>query len=90
MHDAPRDWRWGISQVRLFCMLWGHASAHDPMQHTHLAYAMHLGKPIRILILPGARLPEDLCAGYADLQVAHIKEPEEGAEHIQAWLDALP
>lgn len=84
-------WREGIRRSRLFVMVWSDAPQYLGIQHDKLAYAMSLGKPVRLLVLEGNRVPEDLCAGYADVQVAHFAQTEQEAAQRQllAWLEEL-
>lgn len=88
--SQTNEWRFGIAHSRMFCMIWNAEPHYAGIQRQKLAYAMALGKPIRLLLTPGNCLPEDLCAGYADFQVARIQRPREVARQIQAWLAALP
>jgi hypothetical protein len=82
------DWRWGVRHSRLFLLIWSPAPQHARQQRAKLAYAQALDKPIRLLVVGQDRLPEDLCAGYGDLQVARITSPEDGAAQAQVWLVA--
>jgi hypothetical protein len=84
------DWRSGLRQSRMLVMLWSAAPQHQALQRQKLAYAQQLGKPIRVLHLEHVRLPEDLCAGYADVQVAQVQTEREAVQQIQAWLAELP
>jgi hypothetical protein len=83
------DWRYGVRHSCLFTMLWSSDPAHAATQREQLAYAMQLGKPIRLVVLPGNRLPEDLCAGYGDFQVAQFTTPEDAAAQLTSWLEEL-
>jgi hypothetical protein len=83
------DWRWGLERSRLCVLLWSADPRHAALQRQKLAYAQQLGKPIRILLREGDRLPEDLCAGYADVETARVGSPATAGPLIQAWLDAL-
>lgn len=83
------DWRYGIRHSRMFCLIWSPAPQYAPTQRAKLAYAQALGKPIRLLCLGATRLPEDVCAGYVDCQVARVGSQEEAAQQVQAWLAAL-
>jgi hypothetical protein len=74
----------------MFAIVWSSAPEHAAIQRAKLAAAMQLGKPIRIIVLPGHDLPEDLCAGYGDCLVAHVTTPAQAEAQLQAWLDALP
>jgi hypothetical protein len=84
------DWRHGVRHSRMFAMVWSSAPHHAATQRAKLAYAMQIGKPIRLLILPGNHVPEDLCAGYNDFQVAQLTTPQEGAAQLASWLEELP
>jgi hypothetical protein len=83
------DWKYGIRRSRLFCLLWSDAPQYQAMQRERLAYAQRLGKPIRLLCVDATRLPEDLCAGYADVQTARVTTEEDTTRQIQAWLREL-
>jgi hypothetical protein len=83
------DWRYGIRHSRMVCLIWSDLPKYQAIQRTKLAYAQELGKPIRLLCLEGNRLPEDLCAGYADVQTARVTTQADAAQQIQAWLREL-
>lgn len=83
------DWRTAITRSRIFLLVWSATTARHGHVWQHLAYAQRLGKPIRVLLLGDARLPEDFCAGYADVETARVTTPEEGATQTQRWLDAV-
>jgi hypothetical protein len=84
------DWRFGIARSRMLAMVWSAEAQHAQMQRQKLAYAMALRKPIRLLVLDGTRLPEDLCTGYADVQVARVSSARAAGQQIQDWLEGLP
>ncbi len=84
------DWRYGFRHSRIVCLIWSAEPRHAEIQRQKLAYAQALGKPIRVLILAGERLPEDFCPGYADVQVARMESPAQTASQVKDWLDALP
>lgn len=91
-HPPPdMSWQEGIRRSRLFVMVWSDAAAYAGIQHRKLDYAMSLGKPIRLLVLEGQRVPEGLCAGYADVAVAHFAEAEHEAaqRQLMTWLEEL-
>ncbi len=83
------NWRYGVRHSRMMCMIWSPAPEHQETQRAKLAYAQALSKPIRLLCLGATRLPEDVCAGYADVQSARIRTKEDAARQISAWLVAL-
>jgi hypothetical protein len=84
------DWRFGIARSRMLAMVWSAEAQHAQMQRQKLAYAMALRKPIRLLVLDGTRLPEDLCTGYADVQVARVSSARAAGQQIREWLEGLP
>lgn len=84
------DWRYGIRHARLFVMVWSTQARHHALQRQKLAYAMQCGRPIRLLCREGARLPEDLCLGYADVQTARVETAEEAQRQVMTWLAELP
>jgi hypothetical protein len=69
--------------------MWSPAPRHDATQRAKLAYAMALGKPIRILVRPGVQLPEDLCPGYGDVQVARVASDAAAGRQLAAWLEEV-
>ncbi len=83
------DWRWGFRNSRMVCLVWSPAPQHQALQRKKLAYAQALGKPIRLLRVGATRIPEDVCAGYADVQVARVASQAEMAAQIETWLAAL-
>lgn len=87
--DPPLEWREGFAHSRLIVLGWNPAPHYDAAQRARLAYAMALGKPIRLFVRAGDRLPPDLCAGYADLQVAPWTGADAMQRQILAWLAAL-
>lgn len=86
----PRHTRDTIAHSRLYVCLVTPAWLRDPQCSAELAYAVHLGKPIRLLVEPGVRLPETFLTSVTDLQVARLEGAETAAAQIQAWLEALP
>jgi len=54
-------------------------------------YAQRQGKPFRVLVYPGARLPEDSFTGVVDLQVAHLpsREPDATVRQIRTWVEEM-
>jgi hypothetical protein len=84
------DWRYGVRHSLLCVVVWSSDPARAAPQREKLAYAMQLGKPIRVVALPGERLPEDLCVGYNDFHVAHCTTPEDTGAQIMTWLEELP
>jgi hypothetical protein len=87
--SGQRDWRWGLRHSRMLCLIWSARPEYAQIQRTKLAYAMQLGKPIRILVCGADCLPEDLCAGYADVQVARVAQADDAGPQVQRWLAAL-
>jgi hypothetical protein len=83
------DWRYGIAHSRMLCLIWSADARHARTQRAKLAYAQQLGKPIRLVCLGTTRLPEDLCAGYGDVQVARLGRAAEVGRQIGAWLEEL-
>jgi hypothetical protein len=83
------DWRAAIQNSRMLCLFWSPAPAAAAIQRTQLAFAMALGKPIRLLLRTGTRLPEDLCVGYADLRVARVAHEADVGRQITVWLAEL-
>jgi hypothetical protein len=83
------DWRFGITHSRMLAMIWSADARHARTQRAKLAYAQQLGKPIRLVCLGTTRLPEDLCAGYGDVQVARVGDQAEAGRQIQVWLAEL-
>lgn len=91
-HPPPEmPWQEGIARSRMFVMVWSDCTQYADVQHGKLAYAMALGKPIRLLVLEGNRVPEDVCAGYADFQRARFPRTAHKAvqRQIMAWLEEL-
>jgi hypothetical protein len=82
------DWRSGFAHSKMVVLMWSPRPALQADQRERLAYAMQLGKPIRLLVMAGDRLPEDVCAGYADFAVWRVKEgdQEQVARQIVAEL----
>jgi len=83
------DWRWGFERSRIIVLVWSPAPAYAQTQREKLAYAMALGKPIRLLVLAPARVPEDLCAGYDDFEVARVTDQACVPAQVQAWMAAM-
>jgi hypothetical protein len=83
MHDAA------IAASRFFVALVSPAWLADPHCQARLQAAARLGKPIRLLVLPGVRLPEDVFCDIADLEVAQSQGPEADSAQILRWLVAL-
>jgi hypothetical protein len=59
---------------------------NDAFYRERLACAMTLGKPIRLLVMPGSRVPADLCAGYADVQRAPVASVYLNSIQVRQWL----
>jgi hypothetical protein len=87
--SPPRRTRDAIAQSRLFVCFITPAYLRDPRASAELVYAVQLGKPIRLLVSPGLRLPEAFLAGVPDLQAAVVATPDEAQAQIRAWLEAL-
>jgi len=87
--DAPGDWRRGIEQSRLFVALITSHYLRDATCLAQAAYAKQLGKPFRLLVLPGTQVPEDFLDGVRDLQMAVWVSAAQSAEHIAAWLNEM-
>jgi hypothetical protein len=87
--STTTDWKYGIRHSRMLCLIWSDLPQYQTTQRKKLLYAQELGKPIRLLCLDGTRLPEDLCAGYADVQTARVTTQADGVQQIQAWLRDL-
>lgn len=83
------DWRWGFQHSRIICMCWSAEPQHVRTQRAKLAYAMSLGKPIRVVTLGTTRVPEDLCMGYEDFQVARCADSAAIEAQLRAWLAPL-
>ncbi len=73
---------------RIIVLLWD-AAQPTAVFVERLAYAMQLGKPIRLLRLDDTRVPEDLGGGYADLETARVHGEGDGLRQIEVWLEAL-
>jgi hypothetical protein len=81
-------WQEGYRRSRLIVLLWDAAQPGITFLEK-LAYAQQLGKPIRLLCLDATPVPDDLCAGYADVQTARVAEPDEGGAQILRWVAEL-
>jgi hypothetical protein len=82
------DWHWGFAHSKMVALIWSPDPKHQAAQRERVAYAMALGKPIRLLVMAGDRLPEDVCAGYADVAVWRVPEGDvaQTVRQIQTWL----
>lgn len=78
-----------IHQGRLFVCVWSAASPGNTHQSAAVAYANAIGKPVRVLVTKGVRLPENAFLGVTDLEIAHVDTPEAGAAQLMAWMEAL-
>lgn len=81
-------WQEGYRRSGLIVLLWN-AAQGGPAFCERVAYAQQLGKPIRLLCLDATPVPEDLCAGYADVQTARVAEPDAGGAQILRWVEEL-
>jgi hypothetical protein len=50
------------------------------------AYARDQGLPIRVIVAPGVRLPEEAFLGVTDLEIVQSRGPAANAEQIRAWV----
>lgn len=87
--STTNDWRFGVRHSRMFVQCWSAEPQYAHTQREKLAYAMALGKPIRIVTLGTTPLPDDLCVGYDDFQSARCADPEAIGPQVLAWLEAL-
>ena len=83
------DWRFAFDRARMITLLWSDRPPYQASQRAKLAYAMALGKPIRLLALGDTRFPEDLCVGYADLKTACGLTQEALGPQVMQWLAEL-
>jgi hypothetical protein len=78
-----------IAASRLFVALVDPAWLADPHCQAELQTAARLGRPVRLLVLPGTRLPEDAVQGIADLEVTQSQGLAEDSAQVLRWLDVL-
>lgn len=84
------DWRKALRYSRIYVCLWSAAQArHYTTLQQRFAYAQQLRKPVRILRMDTTPLPEDLCVGYADVQVARCATSAQGAAQVDQWLEEV-
>jgi hypothetical protein len=76
-------------RARLFVFVLTPDWGEDPHVHAMVAYACQLGKPFRVLVRPGVRMPEDLFVDIADLQIAASRGVEQDTAQVQAWFAEL-
>jgi len=68
------------------------ASQHfwtDPLAQAQVAYAHQLGKPFRVLLLRGTRVPEDAFQGVTDLQIVPSRGAEADVRQVKMWMAEL-
>src|SRR5262245_59877792 len=74
----------------LFVVLLTRHWLRDAHAQAQAQYAAQLGKPFRVLVWPGVRLPENAFQGVEDLELVHLETT--GAEAlrapVKAWLEA--
>jgi hypothetical protein len=78
-----------IAASRLFVAFVGPAWLADPRCQAQLQAAARLGKPVRLLLLPGTRLPAQVVHGIADLEVAYSQGVETDRAQMERWLGAM-
>jgi hypothetical protein len=85
----PAKTRHAIDQSRLFVILVSPTWFGNPHSQAALAYATARGKPVRVLLPPGLRLPEDLFLGTADCQIARSTGAEGDRQQVLTWLEEI-
>jgi hypothetical protein len=87
--SLSRRSRQTIRHSSIFVCVWSAHSPGDSQQSAAIAYATAIGKPVRVLVAEGARLPEDAFLGIADLEIVHATTPADGVAQVLAWLEAV-
>jgi hypothetical protein len=82
----PAHIRAKIRQSRLFVVPLTAGWLAQPDGAAKIRSAQELGKPFRVLVFPGAAIPEQFFRGVPDLQVIHVETPQDAARQIQRWL----
>lgn len=82
--------RHAIRHSQLFVCVVGADSMVDAQTEARAAYAQQCGRPVRVLLAQGARLPETAFQGIADVQVARTQGGEGDLAQIRAWLEEQP
>jgi hypothetical protein len=83
---AKHTWRDDMCHSRLCVLVYNDHPKNDAFFRERVAYAMGWDKPIRLLVMPGSRVPEDLCAGYGDLAIALVTHTEADGDQVRRWL----
>jgi hypothetical protein len=77
--------RMGIRTSRVFVCFADPTFWTDPRAQAQVAYARQLGKPFRVLLLSGTRVPEDAFAGVEDIQMVRSRGVKADAAQLQVW-----
>jgi hypothetical protein len=71
---------------RLFFCLWSAATAKDEAQQYSLQCAIDYGIPIRVMVMPDGRIPEEALRNVPDLQIVRCGSVAEATAHVRRWL----
>jgi hypothetical protein len=85
----PAHERRAIARSRLHVCFVSPAWLTDAHAQAMAAYAQRLGLPMRVLLWPRVRLPEEAFAGVTDLDIAPHTTVEGDCAQIERWLDAV-
>jgi hypothetical protein len=90
VNEQDDGWREELAQSQVFMALASPAWLRQPRLWEHIDYARQLGKPFRIVLLPGTVLPEGLFAGVRDLEIQPCATPEEAYQYVRRVLQERP
>ena len=68
--------RAAIKRARLFLVVVSEHWFRDAHAQAQAAYAQQCGKPFRVLVVPGTRLPETAFQGVRDLRIVQSQGTE--------------
>jgi hypothetical protein len=79
--------RHALEHTALFVCFVSPAWVTDPRCQAMATYARALGKPFRVFVQPGVRLPEQAFLGVTDLEITPWTSRDAAVSQMQQWIE---